>query len=136
MASELIEELKEEHSELVGKLIEAKDLCVRSLAGQEKLLEVKKMLIAHLEKENRFLYPTLVEASREDENLRKALDVTYKEIKEFMEVARDFFEKYSKGCEEMKFIVDYGMFFIMMRDMISREEDTLFSEYEKILRGQ
>jgi len=59
----LIEELKNDHAEIVKVLTKVRELGIGSKDGQDTLLAAKEGLLAHLKKEDERLYPSLRKAA-------------------------------------------------------------------------
>ena len=57
--SELIEEFKRDHAEIMAILNEVKEFGILSKEGHAKLISIKEHLLAHLKKEDEKLYPAL-----------------------------------------------------------------------------
>jgi hypothetical protein len=132
MSEKLMEEYRAEHLEIVAMLREAKELCVGSQGGPEKLLKAKEALFAHLDREVLELKPALMAAAETNDGLRESLEDYDKDMREVDEIARDFFDNYRNDCSDMRFIKDFGTLLIMLRDIFAKEENILFQEYEKL----
>jgi hypothetical protein len=128
--SELLNRLKEEHSEMFKIMKQAKDLCVTTKDGQGLLMNSKELMLLHIDKEDVEFYPALRKAVENNERLRNLLVQFDEEMMEVFEVAYDFFERYAEGCSEMDFIHDFGILFIMPKERMAKEENVLFHEFE------
>jgi hemerythrin-like domain-containing protein len=128
----LLEVLKAEHIVIFNVLKEAINLCVSTSKGHEKLMHSKDTMLEHLDKEDEEFYPALRKAAENDDRLRQLLVQFDDDMKEVSEVAHDFFNRYSTGCTDIDFLQDFGMFFMMLKERMSKEENVLFPEYEKI----
>jgi hemerythrin superfamily protein len=126
----LTQELRDEHAKILNTLIQAKELCVKTLAGHDKLNESITALLAHLKKEDELFYPKLKKAAKNDPQLQTMLKLFEDDIKTVTEMADNFRWQYTDDCESLDFITEFGTLFIMLRDRITREENTLFPEYE------
>lgn len=130
--SRLIDELKKEHLIIVDVLDHVSRLGVNSKEGQQRLIDAKNGLLAHLRKEDEQLYPALNRAAEKDARLKQTLDLFAKDMTEISKGAMDFFGKYSKGGSGLDFARDVGKLFIVLKSRISKEEDIIYKEYEKI----
>ena len=99
-------------------------------------MEVKDLLLPHLEKEDTELYPALRKASETDQKLKANMDLFEEQIMVVSEVAEDFFKRYKLGCSGLEFIQDFGSFMIMLKDRMAREENILFAEYERLCSSE
>ena len=55
----LTNNLKSDHEKIIGMLREVTKLGICSIAGQQKLIQAKLLLLSHLEREDKELYPIL-----------------------------------------------------------------------------
>ena len=76
----LIEELKNDHAEIVKVLTKVRELGIGSKDGQDTLLAAKEGLLAHLKKEDERLYPSLRKAAENTPGLKYTLDMFAKDI--------------------------------------------------------
>lgn len=128
----LIDDLQKEHAALVQTLNSVKELGITSKAGQEKLLAAKTGLLAHLKREDAFLYPTLRRAAEKDARLEKLLEFFAKDMGEISTFALQFFDKYEKGGSGIDFARDFGRLFATLNGRINKEESLLYKEFEKL----
>ena len=129
--SNLIEQLKIEHMELVESLKEAHKLGIVNEEGRKKLMSMKEKLLSHMKKEDDELYPSLNRAADKDENFRVALDYFTANMHEISVKALSFFEKYASGGNKMEFIRDYKDLLTVLTERIDKEETILFGEFYK-----
>ena len=71
----LIEELKNEHAEILAALKEIKELGILSKEGQDKLMSLEVSLLAHLEIEDEQLYPALRKEAEHSNSIKDTLDL-------------------------------------------------------------
>lgn len=71
--SQLIREFKSEHVQISDLLLQAREVGVDNQQGRNLILSAKKMLLAHLNKEDKYLYPVLREAAQSDDSLKSTL---------------------------------------------------------------
>lgn len=128
----LIEELRKEHADIVNDLERVRKVGISSKEGQEWLINAKKSLIAHIQKEDAKLYPVLKEAAEKDPAVKRTLELFAKDMAEISKTAIDFFEKYAQGGSGMVFAADYGVFFAALQSRIRREENIVYRYYEKV----
>lgn len=132
----LISELKKDHHLIINTLEQMLSLGIRSKEGQQKLLDLRKTLLAHLRKEDERLYPVLEKAALADPNLKSTLELFAKDMAEISEDARVFFERYRHGEQTMEFVKDFGRLYAMLTTRIRKEENILYAEYERVKKQE
>jgi hypothetical protein len=132
--SQLVDELKNEHQWLVGRVTE-----IRQNPGApdvlKQLVQVKKGLLAHLRKEDDRLYPMLMKAGASDPKAREVYEMFANEMKKIGAAAIAFFEKYSperSGPLGGEFIKDLDGLIKVLGDRIASEEMTLYPTYDRV----
>ncbi len=130
--SKLIEELKKEHGVIASTLDKIRELKVTSKEGQKKLIDAKAGLLAHLEKEDKQLYPTLKSAAEKDANLKRMLDMFAQDMNGISQAALAFFENYTKGGSGIEFAKDFGRLFATLKQRISKEEGIIYKKFNEL----
>ena len=130
--SALIEEFKNEHSEIIAILNEVKKLGIHSEEGRSKLMSAKEHLLKHLNKENEQLYPVLRKAAEHNKNLQNELDIFAIEPEYLSRVVLEFFDEYSRGAIDNDFQINFESLFAALNARIRNEEESLYQEYEAI----
>jgi len=133
--SELVEELKMEHTFITENVRNIKNVGITSQEGQDILLSVKNALLAHLEKEDKLLYPVLRKEAENNETLKQTLELFASDMKDVSEAASAFFEKYSTGGSGMTFAKDFGRFVSALSQRIGREERIIYVRYDELIDG-
>lgn len=128
----LIDDLKNEHVQIAAALNEVHSLGIYTEKGQRLLMESKKALIAHLQREDTEIYPALRKAAESSEVLKSTLDHFAKDMDSISKAALDFFEKYKSGGSGLEFARDFGRLFSTLQMRIGREERILYAEYLKL----
>lgn len=128
----LIDDLKKQHSEIFAELKEANDLGIITKDGQYKLLSTKADLLAHLKKEDEHLYPVLRKEAETNKHLESTLDSFSSEMENISRSAFEFFEKYSDGVIDSKYVEAFETLYAALSARMKNEESVLFTEYEKI----
>lgn len=128
----LINDLKKQHSEIFAELKEANDLGIITKDGQYKLLSTKADLLAHLKKEDEHLYPVLRKEAETNKHLESTLDSFSSEMENISRSALEFFEKYSDGVIDSKYVEAFETLYAALSARMKNEESVLFAEYEKI----
>ncbi len=130
--SALIDKLKKEHSEIVTALNEVKELGILSSKVMLRFLSVKECFLAHLQKEDEQLYPVLRKEAENNKELKKTLDLFAMDMENVSKAAQEFFDKYSKGVLDKKFVGEFESLFVALGKRIWNEEDILYEVYEKM----
>ncbi|WDE04368.1 hemerythrin domain-containing protein [Thalassomonas viridans] len=130
--SALIKELTAEHVEITMALNKAKQLGIQSPRGREALLAVKKGLLAHLEKEDRLLYPALNRAAQSNSSLKRTLDVFAADMDKVSASALAFFDKYADGGSGIEFAKEFGGLFATLSQRIRKEETILYKKFDEV----
>ncbi len=130
--SALIEELKMEHSEIVGPFKEVEELGVLTKEGQAKLMFLAADLLKHLWNEDERLYPVLRKASEHNKKLKETLSFFVNGLGDIYEGTLKFITKYSNGFIDSNFQREYERLFEALNKRMRYEEILLFDEYEKI----
>ncbi len=129
--SALIDELKEEHSEIVAVLNEVKELGILSKEGQTKLMTVKARLLTHLKKEDEQLYPVLKKEAENNKQLERTLDLCAMDMENVTRVVLEFFDKYFRGeIPDKELQKEFKNFSVAFSKRIRNEEDILYYEGE------
>lgn len=130
--TDILERFRREHSQIISTLKEAKDLCVSSLPGHEKLMSVRGLLQAHLRAEDELLYPALREAAGGSEHLMGRFEEFEDESRAVSQKVSEFFDRYEMECSDIEFIRDFALIMMMLMERIAREERGLFQELERL----
>ena len=111
-------------------LSEVKELGILSHKGQAKLMSVKSCLIEHLNKEDEKLYPVLYKAAEQNKKLKELLELLANDLQTLSIGVTEFFDKYSRGILDTKFVEEFETFFVALCKRMRLEEDILYDEYE------
>jgi len=132
--SMLVERLKRDHALVTYTLNKVKELGIGSKEGQDKLLSVKTALLAHLRAEDEQLYPALNQEAEKNESLRRTLNLFARDMEIVSKEALRFFDKYAHGGSGLEFAKDFGHLYAVLSQRISKEENVLYPEYDKLSR--
>lgn len=131
--SELIEELKQEHLEILATLNKANEIGISAAEVQTILLSAEASLLSHLRKEDEQFYPVLRKEAENSKELRNTLDLFAMDMENVTRSAQEFFYKYSEGVLGKDFVGDFEKLFIAIGTRIKNEEEVLYDEYEMII---
>lgn len=130
--SVLIVKLRNEHASIVNIFGKIKGLGITSKEGRDELRLVKNALLAHLKAEDEQLYPILKEEARKNSALKSTLDMFASDADTVTKEALRFFDKYSVGGSGIEFAEDFGRLYALLSSRISKEENILYPEYDKL----
>jgi len=131
--SKLINELEQDHQEILSILEDLQKAGIFSEESFKLLLLSKKKLLAHLDKEDKYLYPALKEKAKTDLSLRITLDTFGKDMAEITKFVFGFYEKYeSEKIKRSEFMKDISTFIFSFRSRIVKEEVALYKSYEDL----
>ena len=131
--SALIQELKSEHVQISDLLVKARDIGINNPQGKELILSAKKMLLAHLNKEDRSLYPVLREAAESDQSLKETLSEYALDMDKISGDVMAFFSLYEAGDNTAEnFQSDCKNIIGALSKRIAKEETVLYKAYDQI----
>ena len=121
--------LRKEHAALLDVLKAVETAGINTAAGRGKLFDAKNLLVAHLQKEDRELYPLLDAAQGESQRTGRQFGA---EMKKMSDGVLGFFAKYADGGSGLEFARDYGQLVGALRARIRNEELILYPAFEKL----
>ena len=130
--SRLLEELKSEHKIILDILFQVKTQGITSRTGQERLISARDFLTAHIQKEDERYYPELRRAAKDNEDLKIILDYFVKDMEDVSKKAMQLFDKYAHGGDEESFAGEIKLLYMMLKDRIRTEEETLFKKFSAV----
>lgn len=131
--SQLIQEFKSEHVQISDLLLQAREVGVGNQQGRDLILSAKKMLLAHLNKEDKYLYPVLREAAENDNSLKSTLTDYALDMDKISADVMVFFTLYENGDNTHEnFQQDCKSIIKALSKRITKEEAVLYKTYDKI----
>ena len=130
--SNLIESLVAEHANIVKLLLRVSELGIDTGEGRKALMTAKTNLLAHLDCEDEYLYPVLLEVSEDDPILADALEFFHEDIAFVLKRAPAFFDKYSDATSDLGFEQDFKALANLLLDRIRKEESIIYKMYDQI----
>ncbi len=91
----------------------------------------KEMILSHIEKEDKYLYPFLYKESEKNSFLKSKLEFFAKDWDKTSKFALYYIDKYSAGKFDDDFIKDTAKLLSVLKQRMMKEEISLYSEYEK-----
>ena len=129
--SDLITGLIQDHNSLKELLSEVYSYIVSEEKKIEFVQKLKTIVVAHIEKEDKELYPFLNKEAETDENLKIKLDSFAKDWEAISEFATNYFAKYCEEKFDSQFTTDTAKLLSTLRQRMIKEEVSLFSEYTR-----
>lgn len=131
--TQLIDDLKSEHLQISDLLLKVSEIGIENPQTQDMMLSAKKMLLAHLNKEDRLLYPVLQEAAESDESLKSTLDKYAQDMENISSDVMIFFSLYENGDNTFEnFKKDCNNIIKALTKRITKEEMVLYKAYDQI----
>ncbi len=128
---DLIKHLKSDHDSLRKLADNIFDFIVSDEKKIDFVIKFKEMILSHIEKEDKFLYPFLYKESEQNSFLKSKLDFFAKDWEETSKFALYYIEKYSAGKFDDDFTKDTAKLLSTLRQRMMKEEISLYSEYER-----
>ena len=130
--NEFVKIWKAEHKSILRVMDEAYHHDIYSALGQTKLFELKRLLSVHLHTENENLYPCLRKAAETDAALRRLLFLFAADMDKISDAVLEYFKELEKDPHGKDLLAGFGKISSMLKSRISREENLLLKEYEKL----
>lgn len=129
----LIDELRSEHEQISLMLLQAKSEGVGTQEGRDLMMSAKKLLLGHLNKEDRYLYPVLRAAAEKDEGLKNTLAAYAQDMENISSDVMLFFSMYESGSNTMEnFQTDCNNIIKELSKRITKEEAVLYKQYQNL----
>lgn len=131
MAKELIADLKRDHEKLLSTLDEISDSGgIGTEEGKRSLREARDLMVRHMWKEDRRLYPALEQKAKEDQQVERTLNQFRSRMDEISDDAMEFFDRYGDSDDSgVQFASDAGRLLATLKMRMRREEKRLFPLY-------
>ena len=129
MTKNLTAELQEEHRFLAEALTKVKALGP-SEEGLKLLNSSKAALLAHLKKEDTFLYPELRKIATTDQRVGGIVDMFASDMAKISQAAIEFFQHWENGGDPEDFAKELDTLISVLLGRIRREEMILYPEYK------
>ncbi len=130
--SKLVETLKSEHTNIATILAKVVKLGPETPEGHKMLMAARNGLIAHLEREDRELYPVLIDAAKEDSVIEDALEFFHENIATVAGQVMAFFEKYEDPQNLEQFAQDFDQLLHILTQRIQKEEAVIYKYYDEL----
>ncbi len=130
--SALIDQLKKEHTTLATVLTGAMEAGLQSPECKKKLTSAKAMLLAHLAKEDKELYPKLMG----NPELSVMARASAKEMEGISKVVLAYFDKFlspTANANSADFTVETGKLIGALQMRIKKEETSLYVRYDELV---
>lgn len=127
---------RKEHARILDIISEVFQLEIFNPAGQMKLQELNRFLEAHVQSEEQNFYPVLRKAAETDPDLRRQLFLFAADMDKIAAEAKAFFQKEESNPLGENIPAEFKKISGMLKSRISREENILMKEYEKVAGKQ
>ena len=131
----LTDKLRREHAAITEALQAVNELGIGTKEGTAVLLGAKHLLLNHLAREDRELYPVLRRAAAERPEIHRIVEHFAAEMEAVSAAALAFFAKYEHGGGGLEFGSDYGQLMARLSARMSREEHRLYLLFDRVERG-
>jgi len=130
---DLINDLENDHKEIIT-LLEKLKMVNNTDVRISLIKESKEMLLSHLEKEDKYLYPALNEKAKTDKSLKLTLNTFGAEMDKISDFIKDFYSKYSNQAfiNKESFNKDITTFIVAIKNRIMKEEVAIYKAYLKL----
>jgi hypothetical protein len=128
----LTDELKSEHKILLEEFEKIKQLGGFTAEGKSLLFNCKKILLAHLKKEDEQLYPVLKQTGIEDSSVMNLADSYISEMNSISERAVKFFDTYEREDDDIDFAVAVEFLLGSLKKRIAMEETVLYKKFDEV----
>ncbi|MGO4326102.1 hemerythrin domain-containing protein [Cupriavidus sp. 2TAF22] len=123
----LIDTMLDEHQRIFAMLDELHALGIGSDAGKKKLVELRQLVVAHLAREDRRLYPPMHRHAQTQpiaQEYEAEMHVISREV-------LAFFDSYRQGGDKLEFARALGRTVSRLRARMTREEIRLYPAFRK-----
>lgn len=134
MSLELVRELNGDHRYLLKTLGAIGDIGALTPETRKLLGEARKLLVAHLGKEEREFYPALRKLAATNKSIDEKLKIMNVEMETISKRALAFLDGYAAGGNPATFAADFAAFRNALSARIQREEFALYSHFLKAER--
>lgn len=129
--NDLIKHLNEDHNAIRQLSDKVFDYIVSNEKKMEFVKKLKDLILSHIEKEDKYLYPFLQKEAENNHALKSKLEFFAKDWEGTSKFALYYIKKYSAGKFDDDFPKDTAKIISTLRQRMMKEEISLYSEYEK-----
>ncbi len=131
---DFLKTLKKEHNLIVKILEKIKKFDLTKKERIKLFNNAENFLKAHIDKEDKYLYPVLMKEAEKDENLKLILDTFASDMKTISAEVKHFFETHKNKELDNSFYSDLGHICAKLSERILKEEEILFKKYEELIK--
>ncbi len=132
--TKIITELKKEHRALFDLMSQELDHKSDPVGTHKNIMKMKKMLMDHLAKEDKYIYPALLDPRWRDSYIQPILNSVIKGKQELVQLMDQFYSKYTENSIiGSNYDADFKKLFVEVWPRILNEELILFTEFENII---
>lgn len=131
--SELISELKKEHKEISRIFQDLQQPGITPEKAKALLMKSKALLLSHLKKEDKLLYPPLHKEAETDASLKITLNTFATNMEKITGIVMNLYQKYSTGeIDDSEYRKDIVKFAVILKGRIMKEEVAIFKAYDNL----
>ena len=129
----LVDSMRNEHQFIQKSLEELQFAGINTHEGQVVLSSLKNVICSHFHNEREFLFPFLLVHSRNNENIKRVLNMYLVDYEKLISYFREFFGKYEAKADydEYQFYTDLYDFSELINLRIKSESNNLFALMEQ-----
>ena len=129
----LIDELKKDHNDIKNLFVKIHEGQLSNEKKFDLLMKSKDEMLAHLAKEDKYLYPELQKKSETDLALKMTLETFAKETEAVTKAINNFYDNYSSidKINSQSFSKDLVSFIVSLKKRIMQEEVVIFNSYRE-----
>ncbi|MBF0370752.1 MAG: hemerythrin domain-containing protein [Magnetococcales bacterium] len=124
-----IQELKDEHQEMLKFLKKLSKLAPQDKNRLSSLNQLRGFVADHLAKEDKQLYPGLIQRAEEDRDLKIILDYYQKHMRKIGDLAQNFLDKHAGEQAGADFKKDLKKLIRFLKGRVLWEEEILFAKF-------
>ena len=130
--ADIVKQLKSEHAHIVNAFKEIRDMGSLSKAALIRLLKARDLLISHIEREDKELYPALRKVAEQDPKVKATLDKLEREMVIVSRVVSQFFNTCKKEGHSLALEGSVPLLCTTVLNRIEKEERLLLPLYARV----
>ena len=130
--ADIIKQLKLEHAHIVNAFREIRDMGSLSKAALTRLLKARDLLISHIEREDKELYPALRKMAEQDPKVRATLNQRERDMVIISRVVSQFFNTCKKDGYSLALEGSVPLLCTTVLNRIEKEERLLLPLYARV----
>ena len=132
--ADILDQLKEEHDRLIEAFKEIRDMGSLTQEAQARLFRARDLLLSHIEREDKELYPALRQVAERDAEVKALLDQLEGEMGDVSKAVSLFFTTHRLEGGPVMFKGSVASLCTTVLDRIQKEERLLLPAYARHVR--